>query len=59
MASSPIDSRRKRADVDGPVRRSYQPPQVISEEKFEILALACNTAPGQNGWCDQGAYYAS
>lgn len=34
------------------VRRTYEPPMVLSEVIFETTALACGKIPGQSGKCN-------
>jgi len=34
------------------VRRTYEPPMVLSEEIFETTALACGKIPGQSAKCN-------
>ncbi len=35
-------------------KKPYTPPQVISEEVFETLALSCDKMAGDLGPCDAG-----
>ncbi len=35
-------------------KRTYEPPQILSQEVFETTALACAKRPGQGGACATG-----
>jgi hypothetical protein len=45
------EERRQEPHAGQSGKRTYEPPEILSQEVFETTALQCGKKPGQTGGC--------